>query len=85
MPKHITINADAAPDNEEKLMTTHEAADFFGMAPSTLEKWRVQAIGPTYVLIGRSVRYRLRDLLAFAEGRKVVTISAPGRRLATER
>lgn len=43
-------------------MTTEDAALYLSVQPSTLLKWRVEGRGPSYVKMGRSVRYRPRDL-----------------------
>lgn len=40
-----------------ELMTTENAAQFLGVKPNTLIKWRHQGTGPTFVKLGRSVRY----------------------------
>ena len=52
---------------DSKAMTTREAAAFLGSTKATLENWRHWRRGPAYMKQGRSVRYRLRDLLAFQE------------------
>ena len=35
----------------------------------TLQRWRLEGVGPTYVKLGRLVRYRQTDLDAFLEER----------------
>ncbi|RVU07011.1 DNA-binding protein [Novosphingobium umbonatum] len=50
------------------LMKTSEAAAFLGVSQSTLEKLRLSGNGPRYLRIaGRSIRYRVADLDAWAE------------------
>lgn len=49
----------------EHLLTTAEAARRLGFAPSTLNKWRITGRGPSFLKLGRSVRYSLSDLDAF--------------------
>ena len=51
------------------LLTTPEAARYLGLAVSTLNKWRVYGYGPTFVKLGRAVRYRQDDLDRFLEAR----------------
>lgn len=46
---------------------TREAAAFLSKPPRTLENWRQRGYGPRYVKAGRSVRYRLADILAWQE------------------
>ena len=38
------------------------AAAFMGLQPNTLEVWRSQASGPTFVRVGRKVMYAVADL-----------------------
>ena len=57
---------------EERWITDKEAAAILGMARQSLANWRAQRRGPVYSVIGRrSIRYRLSDLIRFAESRKV--------------
>jgi len=48
-----------------------EASQIMGVAVQTLRNWRFQGTGPPYFKIGRSVRYRLNEILAFMEERRV--------------
>lgn len=50
---------------EGKLKTTPQAADALGVSRRTLETWRFTGTGPTFVKVGRAVRYRPEDLEAF--------------------
>jgi hypothetical protein len=49
-----------------KNVTTHEAADFFGLKPTLLRDWHCARRGPPYVKHGKAkkspVTYHLRDL-----------------------
>ena len=47
------------------MLTTREAADYLGLAPATLNKWRCYGTGPSFVRLGRAIRYRRDDLSAF--------------------
>jgi predicted DNA-binding transcriptional regulator AlpA len=49
---------------------THGAADYTGLAESTLEKLRVSGGGPRYIRVGRVVAYDLDDLDAWLEAHK---------------
>jgi hypothetical protein len=51
------------------LRTTPEAAAYLKLKPSTLEQHRWKGCGPSYVRIGRSIRYRQADLDAFLDAR----------------
>ena len=55
-------------DNAITLVDQKGAAEFLGISPRTLEKWRVAGGGPVFCKLGRRlVRYELRELEAFSE------------------
>ena len=46
------------------------AAELISVNPRTLQQWRLRGTGPKFVRISsRCVRYRYRDLMAWAEDR----------------
>lgn len=47
------------------IMTVSQAADYLGLAVSTLNKWRCHGGGPVFIKMGRAVRYRVADLEAY--------------------
>ena len=51
----------------QKLLSSVEAADYLGIQPGTLAKWRCYHSDnmPPYVKCGRSIKYRLEDLEEF--------------------
>ena len=51
--------------NEDELLTTEELATRWKVAVGTLENWRHQGKGPTWLKIDGQVRYRLADVLAY--------------------
>ena len=55
------------------LLDNEGAAEFLGVSPTTLPRWRWSGIGPAYLKIGRSIRYRRVDLEAWLAGRAVST------------
>lgn len=57
---------------------TREAAAFLGLAPKTLEFWRVRGTGPRYRKLGRVVVYDERDLEEFLERGARTSTSEPG-------
>lgn len=61
------------PYESDSLLTSQEAADYFKHSRRTLEKWRLQGIGPTFIKTGRLVRYRFRDIQAWIEANTTVT------------
>ena len=60
----------ADPDYLDRLITEAEAAKILGYTRRALQNWRVRGGGPVFVRVSaRSVRYRRRDLIAWAESR----------------
>jgi len=57
-----TISKSKAPI---ALLTVDQAAIYLGLARSTLNKWRCHGGGPTFIKMGRAVRYRQQDLEGF--------------------
>ncbi|MGH6803373.1 MAG: helix-turn-helix transcriptional regulator [Methyloceanibacter sp.] len=47
-------------------LSTAQAAFFIGLSRRTLEKMRVQGLGPVYRKHGRYVRYHIADLEAWS-------------------
>lgn len=63
----LTHPAQTAHDLD-RLINEHEAADFVGFSVRALQNWRLRGGGPVFVKISaRAVRYRKRDLIAWAE------------------
>lgn len=52
---------------QERHLTTQELADRFGVPLQTVYGWRVYHKGPRAMRIGKYVRYRLEDVLAWEE------------------
>lgn len=53
-----------------KLNTT-DAAEYLGLAVSTLETWRSKGTGPHFIKCGAKVWYLVADLDAYMQGRRV--------------
>lgn len=59
------INND--PDHLDRLIRETEAAEYLGYSVRALQNWRLRGGGPRFVKVSRrSVRYRRRDLLNWA-------------------
>ena len=52
---------------ESPLFTRADAAAYLNVRKSTLEAWAHRGGGPSFVKMGRTVRYRRSDLDAFIE------------------
>lgn len=51
----------------DRLLKTEDAAEKLATSEQTLRKWRCHGMGPKYVRLGRSVRYRETDLNEYIE------------------
>jgi predicted DNA-binding transcriptional regulator AlpA len=56
-----------------RLMTELEVSQRLGCSVGLLRKWRLLRKGPSYVNIGRLVRYQQSDISAFLEAHRVAT------------
>jgi predicted DNA-binding transcriptional regulator AlpA len=52
--------------------TEKEAASLMAYGVQTLRNQRFRGEGPPYSKIGRSIRYKISDVIEFMESRKVV-------------
>lgn len=59
------------PIDPGELLTTRELSRRYGISVGTVQNWRSQGRGPTYVKLGRSVRYRVEDIEAFVQANRV--------------
>lgn len=50
-----------------------EVAAITGVSLSTLRKHRIASLGLPYYKLGRSVRYKLADIIKYMEGKRVET------------
>jgi predicted DNA-binding transcriptional regulator AlpA len=51
----------------DELLTERDVSDRLHLSMKTLRNWRVRGEGPKFLKIGRLVRYRLSDVLAWEE------------------
>ncbi|GAA1938256.1 hypothetical protein GCM10009775_32910 [Microbacterium aoyamense] len=54
----------------QRAVSPEGAAHYLSMPPATLAYWRSIGVGPSWVRLGRRVRYDLADLDAFIERNK---------------
>ena len=63
-------------DHLDCMINEKVAAKFLGYSNRALQNWRVRGGGPKFVRVSsRSVRYRRRDLIGWAEARLVTSTS----------
>jgi excisionase family DNA binding protein len=68
------------PKEVPKLLNDDEAASLLGVMPATLSVWRcTRRYALPYVKVGRLIRYREQDLLAFLESRLVNPVAVEAR------
>jgi hypothetical protein len=48
-------------------ISQNELAQRWQISQTTLERWRAQRIGPSFLKLGGQVRYRLMDITAFED------------------
>jgi hypothetical protein len=73
-----TKQADPKSDYLDRLINENDAAGFLGYSMRALQNWRVRGGGPAYVKVSsRSIRYRRRDLINWAESRLRSNTSQP--------
>lgn len=66
------------PDYLDRLITERDAADFLGYTMRALQNWRLRGGGPAFVKVSsRSIRYRRRDLIAWAESKLAKNTAQP--------
>ena len=56
-----------SPPND--LLTDEQVAELSGVKPKTLANWRCKGVGPKFVKVGATIRYRPEDLQAFIASR----------------
>lgn len=63
-------------DDMNRLINEKEAAGFLGYSIRALQNWRYRGGGPDFVKVSRrSVRYRRKDLIAWADRNTVSSTS----------
>jgi len=61
-----------------QLIAETEAADFIGYTVRALQNWRVRGGGPKFIRVSsRSIRYRRKDLIDWADARIVASTAQP--------
>jgi len=66
---HASDGGAGGAREEARLLTEDQAARRLAVSRYTLRNWRSQGGGPTYVQLGRAIRYRVSDLDAYVASR----------------
>jgi len=81
MFQHLDQNLARDPDYLDRLVNETEAASFVGYTIRAMQGWRVKGGGPKFIKVSaRSIRYRRRDLIEWAEARLRANTSETDRR-----
>jgi hypothetical protein len=67
------------PRDPDALLREQDAADLLSISIRTLQSWRIRNFGPLIVQVGRAVRYRRRDLIAWIDANTVGGARSVGR------
>ena len=82
MFEHLTENLARDPDFLDRLIPESEAAGILDLSIRTMQKYRLRGDGPRFLKISAGIRggvkYRRRDLFAWAESRIRTSTSDPG-------
>lgn len=62
----------------DEAVSAKEAAEIMGTTPGALSMLRHRNIGPSYVRIGKAIRYRRRDLVEYLRASVKPTAAARG-------
>jgi hypothetical protein len=57
----------AGYENFKFLLTDIQVAKLLNVSVATTRRWRLLRIGPRWIKLGGSIRYRIEDCLAFIE------------------
>ena len=64
------------PETQSPLLDAYEAAHYLDLKhPGTLSNWRLQGVGPTYIRVGRNIRYLKSDLDQWLQNQRVASAS----------
>jgi excisionase family DNA binding protein len=56
---------------DEQILNEKEAAKLLGLATPTIRRWRCEGRGPSYVKLGKAVRYKRSIVEAWRDARFV--------------
>ncbi len=58
---------------DSNVLNERQAANVLGCSVALMRKWRLFGDGPSYLKIGRLIRYRQADIDSFLEAHRVET------------
>ena len=57
----------------DQILSLLDASKLLGVSPATMRFWKRKGRGPSYVRVGRLLRYQRADLIAWIERHRVAT------------
>ena len=54
-----------------RYLNEKEVAELIGFSVQSLRNWRFLGRGPSYIKVGRAVRYQLKDILNWIESHRI--------------
>ena len=69
----VTFMSSNERDTVRVFLSSQELADLLGVPKSTIDHWRAAGTGPTFSRLGKHVRYRESDVLAWADENRNAT------------
>ena len=70
---HTSQEEDTMQSNQPQYLTEKSVSNMTGIALSTLRNMRFEGRGISYCKIGRSVRYKLQDVINYMESHRIQT------------
>lgn len=61
----------SSPTTDPAFLNERQVAEMLCQSVRTIQKWRTTGGGPEFFKLGRSVRYHIGDVTAWAEARRV--------------
>lgn len=78
--KVTTMQSFRISTDADALLTETQAADVLNLSLRTLQVWRSNHAGPSFVRAGRAIRYRRRDICAWIDANTVSNSTGMGAR-----
>ena len=76
-------NGAAGHHRDQVFLNQHATAALLGgLSVRTLERWRLEGVGPVHYRFGRRVMYARTDVLEWASAQRRTSTSDPGREAA---
>jgi hypothetical protein len=75
----VFVSEETSKVRKALLLETVDVAVELGLSPRTLEGWRRRGEGPSYIKVGRLVKYRPEDIEAYKAAQLRANLPLPGK------